>query len=336
MPKPLPAPLDLIPPNEGEYRYFEHPLDPVALGFDLLVAAWMADAAMLAYSDAGFAARTFREAAGVPGQVTFGHAAPGAYSTQCFVAHSDRIILVAFRGTEVLGPRDVGAFTARLRSVLRDVEVDARLRLMPYEGGGRVHGGFLGAVAEVWRDLEGYLRALRRDRPERPVWFTGHSLGGALATLAADHYARRVAPPHGVYTFGSPAVGDAGFGQAYRAHGIPTFRVVHHHDVIARVPLRVSDLLPEALVPPYEPVGTPVYLPAGGARVKGTVPDLGLRTLLDELPGVDDAIRLLTASGDEWVAWLADALPGDLLTDHAPIYYAVYLWNLWERSITRS
>jgi triacylglycerol lipase len=296
----------------------------------------MADAAMLAYSDAGFTARTFREAAGIPGQGAFGHAASGAYSTQCYVAHSDRIVLVAFRGTEVLGPRDVGAFTARLRRVLRDVEVDARLRLMPYEGGGRVHGGFLGAVAEVWRDLEGYLVALRRDRPERPVWFTGHSLGGALATLAADLYARRFAPPQGVYTFGSPAVGDAVFGQGYRARGIPTIRVVHHHDMIARVPLRVSDFLPDALVPPYEPVGTPAYLPAGGGRVKGVVPSLGLDTLLDELRGADDALRFLTASGEERLAWLADTLPGDRLTDHAPIYYAVYLWNLWERSAARS
>jgi triacylglycerol lipase len=338
MPKPPPGPLDLVPPNEGGYHYFESPLDPEALGFDLRTAAWMADAAMLAYSAPEFARRAFRDRGGLPGLAAFGHAAPGASSTQCYVAHSDLAAVVAFRGTEVPGPRDLARFVARLRDVARDVEVDARLRLVPY-GGGRVHGGFLGGLEEVWTALAEYLDALRRDRPARPVWFTGHSLGGALAVLAAERYTRELddapgagGPPRAVYTFGAPAVGDAAFVAAYGALGVPTFRVVHHRDLIARVPLRVPEFLADDVAPPYEPAGSPVYVRAGGARIDGTVPGLGLAGWLEDVPGPGEWLPLLTASGDARLQWLLDRVPGDRLSDHAPIYYATFLWNLWERS----
>jgi triacylglycerol lipase len=344
MSKPLPGPLDLIPPNEDGYRYFESPLDPEVLGFDLRTAAWMADAAMLAYSDPAFALPIFRDRGGLPGWAAFGHAAPAApaapatSSTQCYVAHSDRAVVVVYRGTEVPGPRDLTRFITRLREVARDVEVDARLRFVPYAGG-RVHGGFLDALEEVWAPLADYPDALRRERPTRPVWFTGHSLGGALATLAAERYARERgdvagagSPPRPVYTFGAPAVGDATFVRGYGERGVPTYRVVHHRDLIARVPLHVPEFLPDEVAPPYEPVGSPVYLRAGGARIDGAVPGLGLAGWLEGLPGPDEWLELLTVPGDARLQWLLDRVPGDRLSDHAPIYYATYLWNLWEQS----
>jgi len=43
--------------------------------------------------------------------------------------------------------------------------------------------------------------------PNLPWWFHRHSLGAALATLAA----RRFGHAHGLYTYGSPKVGDAAF-----------------------------------------------------------------------------------------------------------------------------
>src|SRR5262249_14299388 len=60
-------------------------------------------------------------------------------------------------------------------------------------------------------------------------FYTGHSLGAALATLAATRRA-----PQAVYTFGSPRVGKEAFVRSLMS--IPIYRVVDDEDVVTRVP----------------------------------------------------------------------------------------------------
>ncbi|HEX3109347.1 MAG TPA: hypothetical protein VHU41_09670, partial [Thermoanaerobaculia bacterium] len=62
-----------------------------------------------------------------------------------------------------------------------------------------------------------------------PLFFSGHSLGAALATIAARRRA-----PRGLYTFGSPYVGNRAFvGSLPR---IPIFRVADGHDIVPTLP----------------------------------------------------------------------------------------------------
>jgi hypothetical protein len=83
------------------------------------------------------------------------------------------------------------------------------------------------------------------------LYITGHSLGGALATVAAAMLfayadAGRITRPgfdvkswlRGVYTFGQPMVGDATFTRLNEALGKKTFRHVYRRDVVARLPSR--------------------------------------------------------------------------------------------------
>ncbi len=78
----------------------------------------------------------------------------------------------------------------------------------------QVHCGFQEALDTVWSDLAELLRGWTR-----PLFFTGHSLGAALATLAAARHGG----PSQLYTYGSPAVGDEDF--AGMLGNVKSFRI---------------------------------------------------------------------------------------------------------------
>jgi len=109
---------------------------------------------------------------------------------------------------------------------LRDVIEDWKTISEPLPGGGtaRVHTGFEDQYSSVRAEVE---RALQHISD--PLFIAGHSLGAALATLAArDRNVR------GVYTFGSPRVGNQAFVDSLKGTNI--FRVVDDQDVVKTLP----------------------------------------------------------------------------------------------------
>ncbi|XP_010258763.1 PREDICTED: phospholipase A1-Ibeta2, chloroplastic [Nelumbo nucifera] len=70
------------------------------------------------------------------------------------------------------------------------------------------------------------------------ITVTGHSLGAALALLAADELSTCAPsmPPIAVFSFGSPRVGNRGFANRIRNKGVRVLRVVNSQDVITKVP----------------------------------------------------------------------------------------------------
>lgn len=76
---------------------------------------------------------------------------------------------------------------------------------------------------EVRRHLEE-----RMPHPRCRLWFTGHGMGAALATLAAVDF-----QPAALYTFGSPRVFLSRSGRRWR---IPAWRVVNRMDLVAGLP----------------------------------------------------------------------------------------------------
>ena len=99
-----------------------------------------------------------------------------------------------------------------------------------------MHGGFERAAKTVWQRLRQTVR--ERDEAHRPLFFTGHSLGAALAVVSAHAMAREEAViADGVYTFGMPRCGGQTFVQDYRLRlGQQTYRLVHGYDIVATVP----------------------------------------------------------------------------------------------------
>ena len=127
-----------------------------------------------------------------------------------------------------------GALVFRGTLGLKDVMTDLECLPTLPEGGGYVHNGFKRALDAVWDD--GIKPALRK--LDFPLFFTGHSLGAALATLAAARCILdpdlKNSRPEALYTFGSPRVGDKAFGAALQ--GLFHCRLVNDKDIITTVP----------------------------------------------------------------------------------------------------
>ena len=138
--------------------------------------------------------------------------------TQGFAATTDRELIFSFRGTAQPGDWITNLDMRRVRTAH-----------------GRVHEGFLTALDLVWSDVE---EVLEKERGARTLWFTGHSLGGALATLAAARCAlERQIPVAGLQTFGQPRVGDREFSvNLERVLANRYFRFMNNADTVPRLP----------------------------------------------------------------------------------------------------
>ncbi|CAM9438289.1 unnamed protein product [Ectocarpus sp. 13 AM-2016] len=102
----------------------------------------------------------------------------------------------------------------------------------------RIHAGFRRAYVSVNGTLGAVLGSAMEGKPEDwHLYITGHSLGGALATLATlDHCRRYPKAKVTMYNFGSPRVGNKAFAELYDSFVGDSFRVVNNLDVVARMP----------------------------------------------------------------------------------------------------
>ncbi len=246
----------------------------MSLKFDPITASWSADNARACARLAALAyeqdqAKVTAALSGELGLRTYTPVDDRATETQSFVASNDQFVVVAFRGTE---------------EKIADWMTDAHCARVPFNVG-QVHRGFHRAFESVWESLRSEID--RQQTGRQTLWFTGHSLGGALATLAVARM-RSEAPPKPVqrlYTFGSPRVGDWDFRQAFDSDfSARTFRYVNEDDL-------VPHLAPEALG--YTHVGHLMWFEATGKLNK-------------DMAALD---RLLEARKLELAALLAGTVP---------------------------
>jgi triacylglycerol lipase len=192
----------------------------------------LAVASDLAYLPEADAAPQFRDQLGLDARLF------NAGNTQVYLAQNDKHIVVAFRGTEL--PNTIEGLKDCLLT-------DAMNLLMVPEGrlgtdfaaagvGARFHKGFIAALGSVWDPLLAAVEAEVK-RSERPLWVTGHSLGGALALLAAWLFHRKFISVHQVYTYGAPMIGNAAASQAFdKEFEGKIFRYVNPTDPVPKLP----------------------------------------------------------------------------------------------------
>lgn len=148
-----------------------------------------------------------------------------------YVAHvpATNTIVVSFAGTDPIS----------ITNWMSDLD----FQFVDYSrcGGCKVHRGFLLAYQSARDEVRSLVAAAKKQHPTAAVAITGHSLGGALATLAlADFLADGIAVQTPSYVFGSPRVGNSLFSVYLRklAKGsTPQFRGVHHKDPVPQLPL---------------------------------------------------------------------------------------------------
>lgn len=227
-----------------------------------LPMAYLADAAY--DDDDPFATASFQKTEFSTGERFFDQPT----NTAGFVAATDKHVVLAFQGTE-----DVRNWLTNLNFVMRK------------EDGGKVHQGFAEALDTVWDDVqEKVTRLLDNDQW---LWVTGHSLGGALATLAT----KRLGPslrPNGVFTFGQPRVGDSAFADKYTFRH---FRFVNNKDIVPTVPSRfIPGSFPPAF---YTHVNKLCFFDEDGNLAKNPRGELGI------LPDLTAALHPLAAGEAE-------------------------------------
>ncbi|KAL1597012.1 hypothetical protein SLS60_008594 [Paraconiothyrium brasiliense] len=150
---------------------------------------------------------------------------------------TNKLIVIAFRGS-----KSIDNWVANIDFQMEDVEI--------FCSGCRAHSGFLESWNEVQDGVIKAVQAAQAEFPDFKVVITGHSLGGAMATIGAAAL-RRIDIPVDLYTYGSPRSGNEEWATFLSGTDKgENFRVVHKDDVVPTLPPSVPFLMPYAHVQP--------------------------------------------------------------------------------------
>ena len=197
---------------------------------------------------------------------------------QCHVVWNKKETCVAFRGTE---PSEFSDLLADLNAWPDE----------PMIGEGKVHNGFQNELEKLWpavtKELTPHLG--------KKLTLCGHSLGGAMATVAASRFSMDIGVDT-LFTYGSPRTGTSDFVKAFK--DVRHFRFVNNNDIVPTVPLAIMG---------YRHHCGPMYIDFHG-NVHGNL-SWGQR-MKDKIKG-------------RWNA-LKKGQPFDNFFDHSSSYYSQY------------
>ena len=144
-----------------------------------------------------------------------------------FAIASDKANIIAFRGTQTQ------------LEWWRNLQATQKDYSDPITGDyyGKVHQGYFKIVRE--KISKSLIEIVRQLDPTIPCYITGHSLGGAVATLSAMEIALNVPEIREqiqLYTYAAPRIGDRDFAEAHSRLIPNSYRVVNLSDSVPLVP----------------------------------------------------------------------------------------------------
>lgn len=192
----------------------------------------LAEACSLAYYDEPEGAKGFLEDLGLDARLI------SVSNTQVYVAQSDEVVLVAFRGsqspTSLDGLKDWLLTNANNYLILPEGRFGTDFAAAGV--GARFHRGFMEALDDIWAPLFSAVDEAMQ-KAERPLWITGHSLGGALALLSAWRFQRNFIKVDEIVTFGAPMIGNQTAADAFeREFAAKISRYVNFEDPVPLLP----------------------------------------------------------------------------------------------------
>lgn len=161
------------------------------------------------------------------------YANPDVVENIVYEAGLDQCIFIARDGAEayVFGNRFDCMIVCRGTepNQWNDIKADANAWTIASDVG-RVHSGFHTEVNELWPLLEQQIK-----ENQRPMWFSGHSLGGAMAAVCAVRCKISPIPsnPQAIFSYGAPRVGDRTYTSFLK---VKHYRWVNNNDIVPRVP----------------------------------------------------------------------------------------------------
>jgi triacylglycerol lipase len=162
-----------------------------------------------------------------------------------FVLYNKTDIVVVCRGTEL--------------DDIKDIITDAEAFLVDsLTGTGKGHFGFEKAVKSVWDKVYLVINSIDNRLNTQRIWFTGHSLGGAMSNLMAALYQNKNPDKKVIlFTFGCPRTGNKANTSlnAFKHH-----RYVDSADIVPRIPIY-----------PFYHHGTLHYIDIHGKEIKPNI-----------------------------------------------------------------
>ncbi|CAJ0871116.1 8252_t:CDS:2 [Entrophospora sp. SA101] len=155
--------------------------------------------------------------------------------TQVFIAKdsTSKQLIVSYRGT--------------VRTSFRNILTDGSLVLRPYPPApnAKVHTGFFKAFLESRKDVIEEVTNFMETNPDFKVVLTGHSLGGAIATLTAldlvQNNKKLVSEENlFIFTYGLPRIGNQEFANFVDSQ-LKLNRIVNFEDAVPRLPPKFLD-----------------------------------------------------------------------------------------------
>jgi len=137
---------------------------------------------------------------------------------QGYLSKQDNVMVLSFRGTE---PDQWNDLAADLNALPDDAEAS-----------GWVHDGFQNEVLDIWNDVMSAMQKHVFDSDVEKFFITGHSLGAAMATIAASKL-QDECHIDCLYTYGSPRAGNRKFVENCT---FSHYRYVNNNDIVTRVP----------------------------------------------------------------------------------------------------
>jgi hypothetical protein len=171
-------------------------------------------------------------------------AAASGGETQLIETESTRAIVATT-------PGGAGAVVVAFRGSVTDVNWIRNFDFVPTQPwpstapSATVHAGFWATYSELRSTLRSATtKALARSN-QCQLWITGHSLGGALASIMSVDIHMNPLPAipgcprpitTALVTFGSPRAGNRRFAELHSSLPVPTWRIAHTEDVIPMLP----------------------------------------------------------------------------------------------------